>query len=724
MTAAFQKPAAKLIAINDPRFVFWLWRQTEGNDFLRYLLFYHPGTSEIVVELARLAANPDFDINKMEHLVTRTVYLLPYQEPDIPQNTTNSDEVAQFDGLMDFLASSFTHYALRALHLYQFELFLSQGMADPVVALQKIPELAKNGNIQALGEFIKNNVVAGNDPLPLIRFADEAPVLELVPITFAAMALYKDRHVTDYLFDRLINGSFQIHLQAFRALLFSRDRVEIAKRTRALASSEDPFEAVVGKKLLGALEKTTPLGEDRAKNVEWFLGNRWKEDEIDVSPSWKNNTFTTQLFRYPRQLRQIADQLRKLLAGRNECSPLRLVSVGGSSGAEIYSLMIYLDSDFRKNPEGWGGVDPLSEIEFFSTDIDEVAIAYARRGRYVAHPSPNASDINGVAEQAKAYGIDLDRYFSKDDSGRVYQVREEWRRRVRTVPLDILNPSTFVRRHGQPDIVLYNMVDGHISGAAAQIRAAHNVLTLAREFVATVPHYGLTRRILLSNEDWGFRKDRVLLIDTRGKGRTAPTSTGALPTLEAALWTLQEDYDYTESDPSYASMKAASVLESIDAKDVNFRCYVRNGQSLHAWVEATLLLDEKEEVVVFDLVGEMRERSRFGSFEVTVGKKSDLVKEHPLYRDGIPDPIVTREYREWVLRGRPPFATKVQLTETEQIIRDFVEEALPRSRVRINSLADIVDAAFGHFEGRLTRDQIREALDGIIDKGYVRIDVD
>lgn len=716
----------KLIKINDPRFVFWLWRQTEGNDFLRYLLFYHPGTSEVLVELARMAENPNFDIKKMEHLIMRTVYLLPYQEPDIPQDLDDPDDVSLFDAQMDFLASSFTHYALRALHLYQFELILFQGMADPEATLRIIEDMADSGNIQALGQFIKRNVVAGADPGPLIRFADEVPVLELVPMTFAAMALYRDRRVTHYLFDRLINGPFQIHLQAFRALLFSRDREEIVKRARVLSFSRDPFEAVAGKKLLQAMEKTIPLGEDHDNNTDWFVNHRWKEEELEVSPSWKNSTFTTQFFRYPRQLRQIANELKRIVVGRSECVPLRLVSVGGSSGAEIYSLMMYLDSDFRKNPGEWDGFDPLSEIEFFTTDIDEVAIAYALRGRYSAHPSPDASDINGLIEQAKAYGIDLNRYFERDDTKRVYQVREEWRRRIRTVPLDILNPSEFVRRHGQPDIVLYNMVDGHLSGAAAQIRAAHNVLALAREFVATTPHYGLTRRVLLFNKEWGDRKDRALLIDTSGERRIAeaPASTSPVPTLEAVLLTLKEDYHYTGIDPSHASMEAASILESIGAKDVHFRCYTRNGQVLHSWLEATLQIDGKEEVVVFDLVGEMLERSRFGSFEVTVGKKSDIVKEHPLYRDGIPYTIVTREYREWVRRGRPPFSAKVALTETEQMVKDFVVYELPRSRHSINTRTDLVDAAFGYFAGRLTRDQIRKGLEGIMHKGYLRMDIE
>ncbi|MEM7473244.1 MAG: chemotaxis protein CheB [Pseudomonadota bacterium] len=104
----------------------------------------------------------------------------------------------------------------------------------------------------------------------------------------------------------------------------------------------------------------------------------------------------TKFFRDPSQFERIYPAIERLARERGD-GPLRIWVAGCATGEEVYSLVILF-------AEALGGIQELSKrtLNFFATDVDENALAVARRGVY---------PISAVQDIPEHY---LDQYFVAD----------------------------------------------------------------------------------------------------------------------------------------------------------------------------------------------------------------------------------------------------------------------------------------------------------------------
>jgi len=132
----------------------------------------------------------------------------------------------------------------------------------------------------------------------------------------------------------------------------------------------------------------------------------------------------TNFFRNPDAFAALRDDLLPgLLAGKGQNDAVRAWVVGCATGEEAYSLAMLLLEQAKAN-----GI-PAGQVQVFATDLDEEALATARKGRY---PEPIAADVPARY---------LDRFFRRD--GTEYVVRSDVHDRVLFTPHSVLKDPPF-----------------------------------------------------------------------------------------------------------------------------------------------------------------------------------------------------------------------------------------------------------------------------------------
>lgn len=118
----------------------------------------------------------------------------------------------------------------------------------------------------------------------------------------------------------------------------------------------------------------------------------------------------TSFFRDPEMWEKLSSQvIPELLANKKEGQELRVWCAGCATGEEAYSVAILI-------AEALGSTRPIQEVKVFGTDLDENAIAHARRGIY---PVTALSSVSAERRE---------RWFIQEAGG--WSVRKEIRRSV------------------------------------------------------------------------------------------------------------------------------------------------------------------------------------------------------------------------------------------------------------------------------------------------------
>lgn len=384
-----------------------------------------------------------------------------------------------FGGSIETLSALLRDEAVPYLEEVEFERLhgvrvIAQISADPA----RLRPFLSFENARVASEAISQWSLKRYDPLSLFHLAQTSSRIEVVTAVFRSLQDYRDERVTNFLVHQLITGSFNIHLLARRTLLASQDRDHVRAEMGRLVVAGDLFARVAASNILREMQQR-PVLED----VPSAIDKQWK-------------TYVTDFFRFSSELAWITDEVRGLVRDWPAIQPIRLVSIGASFGPEVLSLLMFLDSDYLRNPEGWGGLSPWDRVEIVATDIDPVVLAYGARGRFRSHPCLELSDIKLLESVTAHLGIPLDQYFEIDRRQGIYQLRPEWRGLTRTEILDILQPDPFITRFGQPEGILYNMVDCHLGNSNTKAVAAHHVARLTGLFAAVVPCSPITRSLL------------------------------------------------------------------------------------------------------------------------------------------------------------------------------------------------------------------------------------
>ena len=327
-------------------------------------------------------------------------------------------------------------------------------------------------------ELIKEWATRQYDSSKIMSFADLDDNLDVVKSSFKMLSKYNERDVTEYLFDKIKYGSFRIQLLAKKALILSLDEDGVDVGVEELMSSDNKYLSMIGREIKGQRLLVKEKGRKYYENLLWS----GSPDEL-----FNPNPLTTTFFRHVEQFGWITSHIReKISSGKNE--NVSILSVGGSFGPEAYSVLMYLAHDFRKNPELWNNIDPLSKVTFYSTDIDELALEYAKEGRVSVHNCNDLSDLRAQDLNADLLGIDISDYSFEKYSCSPFKIKEEIISRLFAMRLDITNAKevdAFVQMHGNPSIVLFNMVDGQLGELL--IDGARNLKSLTSDLVITAP---------------------------------------------------------------------------------------------------------------------------------------------------------------------------------------------------------------------------------------------
>ncbi|MEP6826899.1 MAG: CheR family methyltransferase, partial [Aestuariivirga sp.] len=133
----------------------------------------------------------------------------------------------------------------------------------------------------------------------------------------------------------------------------------------------------------------------------------------------------TSFFRDPKVFDHLAaTTIHDLVAKQPPDTPLRIWSVGWSTGEEIYSLAILLREQVTLQKRN-------VKLQLFASDIDADAVASARDGFY---PDTIEAEISHDR---------LDRFFTKEQSG--YRISQELRSMVIFTVQDVLNDPPFAK---------------------------------------------------------------------------------------------------------------------------------------------------------------------------------------------------------------------------------------------------------------------------------------
>lgn len=122
----------------------------------------------------------------------------------------------------------------------------------------------------------------------------------------------------------------------------------------------------------------------KIESIESYLLHIEKNPE-EVQELFKNILIgVTSFFRDKEAFRQLEETLRKLIAGKNPGDAIRIWVPGCATGEEAYSMAIVLNTILQERINQYN-------IQLFGTDIDENAIATARKGVYAEENLSNLS---------------------------------------------------------------------------------------------------------------------------------------------------------------------------------------------------------------------------------------------------------------------------------------------------------------------------------------------
>lgn len=480
--------SSALAKINNPKFVKWVWDYLDNAPIFRQIIFSDPECLEILNKFHGLFETGHLKLNgEAGQYLSDAKKLFSKRVKDFAWNgwmnftdcgTDESHHVPD----MDIITTILARVCLRAKvekaeykMVYRPSLKAQQTRANFEFAAASDNAAANMKVLSVWWQF-------GFPFEDLKPFLWSTQTFSVFDIALPILLAYNDKKSTDMAMELATNGSFNMQQLAvdYAKLAIHNSRFE--KRANALIQSDDPHGQEVGRRLLASI-RSLPKGlNGDTKSVEKTLAGY----NADIQERLRVGVHTTTFFRFPRQLQVITYELKQLVSKPRK-KPVKVVIVGASYGPEPYSLMMYLDNDYRKNPDSWNGVHPFDQVEIVATDISEWALRYAERGRFVYHPTILLSDFYALEEFASMLGIDPGLYFDKLRSGSVYHVKKWLRERLKTAKLDILNPEPFIEEHGRPDIIVYNMVDGHLGTSKNAPIAARNVARLAKYAAFVTP---------------------------------------------------------------------------------------------------------------------------------------------------------------------------------------------------------------------------------------------
>jgi len=151
-----------------------------------------------------------------------------------------------------------------------------------------------------------------------------------------------------------------------------------------------------------------------------------EENDSEIDALWRDWLIgVTRFFRDPEAFRELAGSgFSKLLAARDQGSPLRVWVPGCATGEEAYSIAIELLEALEQ-------LGKTLDLKVFATDVDPTAIQIARAARY---PEGIAADVGAGR---------LKRFFVKEDG--YYRAKKPLRDAVVFAVQDLLQDPPFTR---------------------------------------------------------------------------------------------------------------------------------------------------------------------------------------------------------------------------------------------------------------------------------------
>lgn len=164
------------------------------------------------------------------------------------------------------------------------------------------------------------------------------------------------------------------------------------------------------------------------------LRNRSEELQALASLLTNNETY---FYREPKQLEFLAETLiPHLIRQQISPQPIRILSIGCSSGAEPYSIAIALREKF--------GAAAAQMFSLYAVDVDQTVLQAARDASY------GSMEFRAISRELQQ------RYFNQSQSG-CYVLREEIREMVSFEYMNVVTDS-FHTRHHEIDIIFFRNV--------------------------------------------------------------------------------------------------------------------------------------------------------------------------------------------------------------------------------------------------------------------------
>lgn len=456
-------------ALENPGLVAAIWNEVKGSPMAMLAVFYNPDAAELFSMFRRISGGGAQAIDFARSLISETVISLEFHESyslPITGTTATPAEALSLKLAQISLNYNITADALRNDLTYK-KCKRCIDIVQSSVAFEYFAEEAVQKQ-EGIGE--------------LTRAATQSSDNNIVGKALAALATFKDRRATDFLIDQLFYGSYNMRLSITKLLGWSRNKGYIAEKLREASESSDEYIRLAAKKAKEMLGVGTLSFKDNEAVLLYQAIQEVLPFLYQIDKGLRKETYTTEFFRFPMQFKWIADQAKGLMREEGEVT---ILSTGSSYGPEAYSLLFYMNSDFERDPAAWPDEYTSDGIKIFATDIDPIALAYARRGRFIHHPASLFADIKEPDEWIKKAGVNSADYFDISKDGQIYNVKPVWKKRIRFEELDVLNPWQFADLHGRPDIVMFNMIDGHL-GDEGQIIAAEELSDFAAHFVTAV----------------------------------------------------------------------------------------------------------------------------------------------------------------------------------------------------------------------------------------------
>jgi len=481
-------------AIDNSEFIDWIWQATEETPVFQQLLFMDEECLKQLVRLSKYYKKGYFSQNDTEgnpihsikgqfnNLVSRYAW-----NGWMPFDTCKQQHTPDVDAVTLMLARLSMHIVME---LVDYEVYYKPKLQESFTK-SDVENFLKSGNARITLKFFQLWHQIGKKAEDLKPYLYESLSFSVFDTALGTLLEYRGKESTNMLIDLALNGSFNVQQTVIDFIRYSANHEALLKKANELIASGDAYKQLIGKKIKESINMIPPMvRSNRTKFSAHYAAFRNEvENRLFVG------VYTSSFLRFPSQLKAIANELKQLINKGVE-NP-KITIVGGSYGAEAYSLMILLDNDFHKNPTSWNGENPLDTVEITTTDIDPWALHYAKRGQYVSHPALAFTDFYMLGEMAKLLNVPLSRYFNTSKDGRTYTVKDSLKTKLKTKMLDILNPETYLAENGQPNIVIYNMVDSHLGSRELAKAGAHKIAPLPTHALFVVPRLTETRTELL-----------------------------------------------------------------------------------------------------------------------------------------------------------------------------------------------------------------------------------